>query len=399
MRAWKSELWVNLWAEQTSPAAKMRGLVVRRRSSTRTPARASYATPARSRSRPSTFGARPTADQDLVHASALGRARPRQVDHASRRRPPCDAVGSGRPAHEPHAVAAERRLDARARRRGPRGAGSAPSPSTSVTPSPEAGEGLGQLAADGPGADHRQAARQLGEARTRSRWSGSRPRRGRGSAGAAARAPVAMTARRKRERGAVHLDGVRAGEAARRRGTRRRRGRRSAAPSRSRLRRGAQPAHALHDGGKVDARARRHVHAELARVPHLGGGARGADQGLRRHAADVEAVAAHQVALDQRDAGAEPGRAGRGHQARPCRRRSPPGCSGRPASGSPSRAGGRCRPAPGCARPRARARRVGAGVDARRRSALAARPPRGRSRPAITSRSARQRARGRAAVT
>jgi hypothetical protein len=59
MRAMASAAWVNLYFEQMSPAAKIRRLLVCSRSLTVTPA-FSYATPAASRPRPPTFGARPT---------------------------------------------------------------------------------------------------------------------------------------------------------------------------------------------------------------------------------------------------------------------------------------------------------------------------------------------------
>ena len=63
------------------------------------------------------------------------------------------------------------------------------------------------------------------------------------------------------------------------------------------------------------------VGVAAARTPKLAASAtsrddaRGADDALRRHAADVQAVAAHQVAFDQRDPRAQPGGAGGGHQA------------------------------------------------------------------------------------
>ena len=50
------------------------------------------------------------------------------------------------------------------------------------------------------------------------------------------------------------------------------------------------------------------------RGAHVGRRARGADQGLRGHAADVEAVAAHEIPLDQGHARAQPGRPGGGHE-------------------------------------------------------------------------------------
>ena len=58
------------------------------------------------------------------------------------------------------------------------------------------------------------------------------------------------------------------------------------------------------------------ANAELSAVARVMGGARGADEALRRHAADVEAIAAEEIALDQRDLRAEPGGAGGADQAR-----------------------------------------------------------------------------------
>src|SRR5207247_10165231 len=78
---------------------------------------------------------------------------------------------------------------------------------------------------------------------------------------------------------------------------------------------GAQPAHPLHDRREIHADSLRYADAEFPRVPHLGHYSSRPDNRLARHATDVETVAAHQLALDERDFGAEPGRAGRRHQA------------------------------------------------------------------------------------
>ena len=59
IRAIASAAWVNLYREQISPAAKIRGLAVCSRSFTLTPF-LSYSTPAASNPKPSTLGVRPT---------------------------------------------------------------------------------------------------------------------------------------------------------------------------------------------------------------------------------------------------------------------------------------------------------------------------------------------------
>jgi hypothetical protein len=69
----------------------------------------------------------------------------------------------------------------------------------------------------------------------------------------------------------------------------------------------ADAAHALHRGAEVGLRARREREPDLLlRAARLRDHARRADHALRRHAADVQAVAAEQVALDERDLRAEP---------------------------------------------------------------------------------------------
>ena len=126
--------------------------------------------------------------------------------------------------------------------------------------------------------------------------------------GRAARAPVAMTARRKwrrlpsdldhvrREEAAVAEEDVDAGLA----------GPLEAVDDADP---GAQPAHARHGEAEVGGRVRGHGGAAEApgALAGVGPGARGADHPLGGDAADVQAVAAHQVALDQGDLGAEPG--------------------------------------------------------------------------------------------
>ena len=68
-----------------------------------------------------------------------------------------------------------------------------------------------------------------------------------------------------------------------------------------------QPPHAGHDGAEVALHRAGKRQAEFAAAGHRGPGARGPDEPLRRDAADVEAVAPHQVALDHRHPRAEPG--------------------------------------------------------------------------------------------
>ena len=58
------------------------------------------------------------------------------------------------------------------------------------------------------------------------------------------------------------------------------------------------------------------VNAEFSAVARVMGGPRGADQAFGRHAADVEAIAAQEIALDQRDLRAQPGCAGGADQPR-----------------------------------------------------------------------------------
>jgi len=69
---------------------------------------------------------------------------------------------------------------------------------------------------------------------------------------------------------------------------------------------GPQSAHPGHDGREVGV-DRTGAHAERGGLPRLGDRARGPQQGLRRHAARVQAVAAEQALLDERHAGPEAG--------------------------------------------------------------------------------------------
>jgi hypothetical protein len=78
----------------------------------------------------------------------------------------------------------------------------------------------------------------------------------------------------------------------------------------------ADPAHPLHDGAEVHARSRRHLHPERRRVTDLPDDVRRAEHRLRGYAACDEAVAAHEVPLDQRDPGAQARGAGGGDEPR-----------------------------------------------------------------------------------
>ena len=63
----------------------------------------------------------------------------------------------------------------------------------------------------------------------------------------------------------------------------------------------ANTAHALHHCGKVDTDVSRDARTILVGTAHLGVQARGADDRLRRHAADIQTGSAEQVTLDQGD--------------------------------------------------------------------------------------------------
>jgi hypothetical protein len=172
----------------------------------------------------------------------------------------------------------------------------------------EAAEGLTQFAADRAGADDNQPARQVGQAEhglVGQRADLGQPGQGqRGGAGAGGDHRSG-----KPERLAVDGDGIGARE--------------PGLPQEDidaqltetlggvvMADAGPQPAHALHDGGEIDLDGPGHAHPELARTADLGNGPGAAEQGLGRHAAVVEAVAAHQVFLDQGHLRAQAGRPG-----------------------------------------------------------------------------------------
>src|SRR6516225_2775885 len=177
-----------------------------------------------------------------------------------------------------------------------------------MDPGAETGKGLAQLATDGPGADHGQARRQLRE--RKDGFVGEESRLGQARDGR----PVGPGARRDygpaEAKGlAGHLHRVRPGEStlpevdidAE-----------ASEPSRRVVGTdpGPQPAHTFHDASKIDPRAGRNVYPKLCSVPNLGGGPGGSDQCLGRYAADIEAVAPQEFALDQGHPGAQPGGTG-----------------------------------------------------------------------------------------
>ena len=178
----------------------------------------------------------------------------------------------------------------------------------------EAGERLGELAADRTGADDGEPARQLRQREDRlvgqeARLRQPRNRRRRGSR------PGADGGPREPQRGVADAHRIAPAEASRADedvdaeslvplgGV-------DAADRR------AQPAHAGHGGPEVALDAARERQAELRAVPRGGPDARGPDDPLRGDAADVQAVAAHQAPLDQRDPGPDSRRHRGGHEAR-----------------------------------------------------------------------------------
>ena len=69
---------------------------------------------------------------------------------------------------------------------------------------------------------------------------------------------------------------------------------------------GADRAHARHHRTEVDGNAVRHLDAQFSGPANLAYGLGRADDALRRHAAGVEAVAAHEVLLHERDLAPSP---------------------------------------------------------------------------------------------
>ncbi len=77
----------------------------------------------------------------------------------------------------------------------------------------------------------------------------------------------------------------------------------------------AYTAHTLHGRREVDLHASGDPDADRGSCANVADRSRRPDHGLRGHAADVEAVAAHEIALDECHASAETGGARRRHQA------------------------------------------------------------------------------------
>src|SRR6516162_3078518 len=177
-----------------------------------------------------------------------------------------------------------------------------------MDPGAETGEGLAQLATDGPGADHGQARRQLRE--RKDGLVGEESRLGQAGDGR----PVGPGARR--DHGPAEAQGlpanfnrVRTGESTLPEvdiDTE------ASEPSRRVVGTdpGPQPAHTFHDASKIDSHVGRNLYPELCGVANLGGGPGGSDQCLGRYAADIEAVAPQEFALNQRHPGAQPGGTG-----------------------------------------------------------------------------------------
>ena len=186
-----------LVAGQTSPAAKMRGLVVRRSVVDATPRRAVEGDARRARGRaPRRWARGRRRPGSASTASRLGRAADVEVRRSAS--PPLALHARDRRAED---AAARRRGSARARRRRrrrrPRAAGAAGRRSSSVTSAPRRANAWASSQPIGPAADHGQPAGQLGQVEDGLVGEvaglgepGDRRRRG--------RAPVAMTARRKR---------------------------------------------------------------------------------------------------------------------------------------------------------------------------------------------------------
>ena len=77
---------------------------------------------------------------------------------------------------------------------------------------------------------------------------------------------------------------------------------------------GAEAAHPLHGRGEIGFRGHRRVPGESRRVAEIGVEPRRAQERLGRYAAEVQAIAAEEVPFHQRHLGAEGGGAGRGDQ-------------------------------------------------------------------------------------
>jgi hypothetical protein len=179
---------------------------------------------------------------------------------------------------------------------------------------PQTAEGLRQLAPDGPAADHGEPAGALGE--PEHRLVGQKAGLGEpGDGGARRPGPGGDHRLREAKPGAVHLDGVRPHEAGR--------PEEHVDPEPSEALDGIvvtdprpQAAHALHHRSEVGLDAPRHMDAERRRGADLPEDAGGADDALRGHTADVQAVAPQKVPLDQGHPGPEPRAPRRGDKTR-----------------------------------------------------------------------------------
>ena len=254
------------------------------------------------------------AEQELVHHDAFGPAVAVGEPDRPRGAVALDALDRA-PVHHADALGREARLD------DPRGVLVLARQDVRVGVqhghlAAEPAERLGQLAADRPRADHAEPARPLGEVEHR-------------LVGQEAGLLDALDRQRDRARaGRDH----RLLEAHQRAADRDRVPAREARVAEEHVdaelvavaRRGivvadlrADPAHALHRGAEVGLGAVGERESDLLlRAPRLGHHPRGAEHALAGHAADVQAVAAEIVALDQRHLRAQPGRDRRRDQAR-----------------------------------------------------------------------------------
>ena len=77
-----------------------------------------------------------------------------------------------------------------------------------------------------------------------------------------------------------------------------------------------QFSHAGHRSAKIVLHPWRNIQAELLGMPQIGPGPCRAYETFRRHTADIQAVAAHEMPFDQRDFRADAGSDHRRHQTR-----------------------------------------------------------------------------------
>jgi len=65
---------------------------------------------------------------------------------------------------------------------------------------------------------------------------------------------------------------------------------------------GTKPAHALHHGGEIHRHVAMHLNTELTSITNIGSRSSGPKQRLGRHAANIQAVGAHQSLFNERGA-------------------------------------------------------------------------------------------------